>query len=71
MAEFVTVSTNVARLISDRILPEKHYAASEKLPNEHELAQELGVSRTSIREAVKTLVARGLLRVERGRGTFV
>lgn len=71
MPEFVTVSTNVARLISDRILLEKQYAANEKLPNEHELAQELGVSRTSIREAVKTLVARGLLRVERGRGTFV
>ncbi|SBW06208.1 conserved hypothetical protein [uncultured delta proteobacterium] len=71
MSEFVTVSTNVARRISDRILLEKLYAANEKLPNEHELAQELGVSRTSIREAVKTLVARGLLRVERGRGTFV
>ena len=71
MSEFVPVSTTVANRISDRILLEKHYAANEKLPSEHELAEELGVSRTSIREAVRALVARGLLRVERGRGTFV
>lgn len=71
MAEFIPVSTSVANRISDQILLEKRYAANHKLPNEHELAQELGVSRTSIREAVKTLVATGLLRVERGRGTFV
>jgi Transcriptional regulators len=71
MTDFVSVSAVVANSISDRILLEKRYAANQKLPNELELAEELGVSRTSIREAVKTLVARGLLRVERGRGTFV
>lgn len=71
MVEFISVSTTAANMISDRILLEKRYMANEKLPNEHELAEELGVSRTSIREAVKALVARGLVRVERGRGTFV
>ena len=71
MADFIPVSTSVANRISDQILLEKRYAANDKLPNEHELAQELGVSRTSIREAVKALVATGLLRIERGRGTFV
>lgn len=71
MADFVPVFQSVANSISDRILLEKRYSANDKLPNEHELAQELGVSRTSIREAVKTLVATGLLRIERGRGTFV
>lgn len=71
MSDFIPVSTSVANRISDRILLEKIYAANDKLPNEHELAQELGVSRTSIREAVKALVANGLLRIERGRGTFV
>ncbi|MCM1565573.1 MAG: FCD domain-containing protein, partial [Dehalobacter sp.] len=40
-------------------------------PNEHQLARELGVSRTTIREAVKILVANGILTIERGRGTFV
>lgn len=71
MAGFVPVSTIVANTISDGILLEKRYAPNEKLPNELKLARELGVSRTSIREAVKILAARGLLRVERGRGTFV
>lgn len=71
MADFIPISTNVANRISDMILLEKRYAANAKLPNEHELAEELGVSRTSIREAVKALVATGMLRIERGRGTFV
>ena len=71
MSDFIPVSTSVANRISDQILLEKRYAANDKLPNEHELALELGVSRTSIREAVKALVAKGLLRIERGRGTFV
>ena len=71
MSSFIPVSTSVANRITDQILLEKRYAPDQKLPNEHELAEELGVSRTSIREAVKTLVANGLLRVERGRGTFV
>lgn len=71
MSDFIPVSTSVANRISDQILLEKKYAANDKLPNEHELALELGVSRTSIREAVKSLVATGLLRIERGRGTFV
>ena len=71
MAAFIPIATNVANRISDMILLENRYGAGEKLPNEHELAVALGVSRTSIREAVKTLIANGLLRVERGRGTFV
>ena len=71
MSDFIPVFMSIANRISDRILLEKLYAPNDKLPNEHELAQELGVSRTSIREAVKTLVGKGLLRVERGRGTFV
>jgi len=71
MSSFISISTSVANRISDQILLEKRYVPDQKLPNEHELAEELGVSRTSIREAIKTLVANGLLRVERGRGTFV
>ena len=71
MSSFISISTSVANRISDQILLEKRYIPGQKLPNEHELAEELGVSRTSIREAIKTLVANGLLRVERGRGTFV
>jgi DNA-binding FadR family transcriptional regulator len=43
----------------------------EKLPIEPELMQMFGVGRSTIREAVKMLVNRGLLDVQQGRGTFV
>jgi DNA-binding FadR family transcriptional regulator len=47
------------------------YPAHSALPPEGELAREAGVSRLTIREAVKTLRAKNVVRVERGRGTFV
>lgn len=49
------------------------YQAGEQLPNERDLAQLMGVSRTTLREAIRVLVAQGFLRVQRGRGggTFV
>ncbi|MDD4834715.1 MAG: FadR/GntR family transcriptional regulator [Lutispora sp.] len=68
---FTPVSQIIANQISDMIFLQKKYKPNEKLPNENKLAEELGVSRTTIREAVKTLVANGVLTIERGRGTFV
>ena len=43
----------------------------EKLPSERDLAEELEVSRSSLREAIIVLEARGLLESRRGGGTFV
>ena len=42
-----------------------------RIPIEPQLAQLLGVSRGTVREAVKTLVSRGLLEVRQGSGTYV
>jgi DNA-binding FadR family transcriptional regulator len=42
-----------------------------RLPNEDELSQVFGVSRSVIRDAVRRLVARGLVTVRQGRGTTV
>ena len=42
-----------------------------RLPSEHELATQYGVSRVTVRRAVATLTSEGLLRTLRGRGTFV
>src|SRR6056297_2434474 len=43
----------------------------ERLPSERELAERLGVSRPSLREAVADLQARGLLDTRAGAGIFV
>ncbi len=43
----------------------------DQLPAERELALQFGVSRTAVREAVKTLREKGLVEAFSGRGTFV
>jgi len=43
----------------------------DKLPAERELAEQFGVSRNAVREAVKVLTKKGLVVVQPGRGTFV
>jgi DNA-binding FadR family transcriptional regulator len=42
----------------------------DRLPSSHELAQRMGVSRTVIREAVKRLEEKGLVRTIAGSGTY-
>jgi GntR family transcriptional repressor for pyruvate dehydrogenase complex len=43
----------------------------DQLPAERELAQQFGVSRTAVREAIKALHEKGLVDALPGRGTFV
>lgn len=43
----------------------------DQLPPETELATQFGVNRHTVRRAISVLSADGLLRAERGRGTFV
>lgn len=65
------LSQSVAETIISMITIEKRFTSGDKLPNELELSEELNVSRTTLREAVRILVAYGLLEIRRGRGTFV
>ncbi len=53
------------------LIIEQHLGFGDKLPNEFELAQQLNVGRGSVREAVKLLVARNVLEIRRGRGTYI
>jgi GntR family transcriptional regulator len=46
-------------------------APAERLPPERELAKSLGVSRMTVRQALSSLAARGLVERGVGRGTFV
>ncbi|MBE9374392.1 FadR family transcriptional regulator [Saccharopolyspora sp. HNM0983] len=47
------------------------WAPGERIPTEHELVAELGVSRAVVREAVRALVHLGTLETRQGAGTFV
>jgi DNA-binding FadR family transcriptional regulator len=47
------------------------WAVGERLPSEIELARQLGVGRSTVREAIRVLVHSGLLETRHGTGTFV
>ncbi|MDR7486898.1 MAG: FadR/GntR family transcriptional regulator [Armatimonadota bacterium] len=60
------VASRIRRLIADgRLKP------GDKLPPERQLAAALGVSRTSVRDAIRTLEVAGLLEPRQGEGTVV
>lgn len=60
----------VADDLLDRIVAGE-FPPGSGVPGELELTARHEVSRMTVREAIKTLEARRILRVERGRGTFV
>ncbi|MEU8524891.1 MULTISPECIES: FadR/GntR family transcriptional regulator [Streptomyces] len=47
------------------------WAVGDRIPTEHELAEQLDVGRNTVREAVRVLVHAGLLESRQGNGTFV
>jgi len=65
-----TLTDRVTQQIEDLIVI-GHLRPGNRLPPERELAHRFGVSRTVVREAVRALVAKGLLEVRSGSGTIV
>ena len=65
------LSQSVADNILSMITIEKRFSTGDKLPNELDLSEELNVSRTTLREAIRILVALDILEIQRGKGTFV
>ncbi|MBV9749779.1 MAG: FadR family transcriptional regulator [Acetobacteraceae bacterium] len=63
------VAKSVAARISDMIASGE-LRRDERLPSQRDLARALGVSRPAIREAISSLEAAGVLRVEPGRGMY-
>jgi DNA-binding FadR family transcriptional regulator len=67
-------STSLTQLVARRIfraIEDGTFPEGSILPIEQELAVELGVSRTALREAVNALAAKGLVEARRRRGTQV
>ncbi|MFE6995565.1 FadR/GntR family transcriptional regulator [Microbacterium sp. NPDC057659] len=48
-----------------------HWPLGTQIPSENQLVEQLGVSRTPVREAIRSLVQLGLLKSRQGLGTFV
>lgn len=66
-----SLSERTASELYNMIVLHREFAPGHKLPNENDLSESLGVSRTTLREAVRYLVAKGVLSVQRGRGTYI
>lgn len=65
-----SLSDKVAEQLTEAIMS-KQVRPGDRLPSERELGEKFSVSRTVVREAVRSLAARGLVRVTSGRGVEV
>jgi GntR family transcriptional regulator len=52
-------------------MADETFAPGSQLPAEDHLVERFAVSRTTIRTAIQSLVARGLVQIRRGKGSFV
>ncbi len=52
-------------------IQEHNLKAGERLPSQAEMLEMMGVSRTALREAIKTLEAKDVLEVKNGKGVYV
>ncbi|MDJ1121509.1 GntR family transcriptional regulator [Olsenella sp. YH-ols2217] len=64
------LSSQVAEHIRSKIYA-KEWGPGDRLPSEHALMEQFGVSRGTVRRALQSLIQEGLLTSEHGRGTFV
>lgn len=52
-------------------IEENQLSPGDKLPSERELSEQLGVGRSSIREAFRAMELLGLIETRRGEGTYM
>ena len=71
MSNTSRLADSTASEILKMIEEQERFKIGDKLPNENDFASELGVSRSTFREAVKILTTYGILEIKRGKGTFV
>jgi GntR family transcriptional repressor for pyruvate dehydrogenase complex len=66
----VTLGEQVAAQLAEQIA-EGRWHVGEKLPSEAELCGTLGIGRSTLREALKSLAFVGMIRMRPGEGTYV
>ncbi len=66
----ISVTDEVVKRIQDRVCSGT-MAVGEKLPSEGEMQKAFGVGRSTIREAIRVLVAMGYIEMKTGLGVFV
>jgi GntR family transcriptional regulator, transcriptional repressor for pyruvate dehydrogenase complex len=66
----LSLSDKVVEQLTEAIVS-RQLAPGERLPSERDLGAKFKVSRTVVREAIRSLAARGLIRVTSGRGVEV
>lgn len=71
MANNSMLSESTAKRIRKMIEEDSRFSIGDKLPNENDFANELGVSRSTLREAIRILTTSGMIEIRRGKGTFV
>lgn len=54
-----------------KYIKDNHLSSGDKLPSQGDLMELMGVSRTALREAVKTMEAHHMLEVKNGKGVYV
>ena len=74
MFEFALQRDRLSKQVADQIqklIVADSIRPGDKLPGERELAERMGVSRPVVREAIRVLSVRGLVKVKPGCGTYV
>ena len=66
-----TLAQNAAEELYQRIAQSEEFTPGSRLPGELVLCRQMGISRNTLREAIRILSSQGVLAVRRGSGTFV
>lgn len=66
----MSLQSEIIKYIQDYI-KEENIGCGGKLPSQGELVEMMGVSRTSLREAIRVMEGQGLLEVRNGKGVYV
>lgn len=74
MSEILTARLELSVIAAKRLrtmIIENEMKSGDQLPSESELGEVFGVSRSTVREAIKLLIAENVVEIRRGKGTFI